>query len=57
MLTPDGDELSDGRFWTIGEIESHILTDASGKKSTDGTLTPNFVSEFELVRDQLLALL
>lgn len=45
---PDGTEVSEGRFWTFGEIEK-----ASGK----GMLTPNFEQEFIMIKDSLTALL
>lgn len=48
VLTPDPSELKDGRFWTVEEIDSHI---------GDGTFTPNFESEFAMVREQLFSLL
>jgi len=48
VLKPDPSELKGGRYWTIEEIESHI---------GDGTLTPNFETEFAMIRQQLLSLL
>lgn len=44
----DKTEISEARFWTIGEIES-----VKGK----GILTPNFESEFEMVKDMIYELL
>lgn len=49
MLSPDGDEISEGRFWTEAEIDAHL---GDGK-----TFTPNFESEFAAIRKQLYALL
>ena len=48
VLTPDPSELKDGRFWTVEEIDAHI---------GDGSFTPNFESEFAMIRQQLLSLL
>ena len=42
------DELDGGRFWTMDELK-----EAFGK----GVFTPNFESEFQMIRAQLLALL
>ena len=47
-LRPDGDEVSEGRWWEIPEIEEAI-----GK----GILTPNFEYEFGMIRNSLLSLL
>ena len=47
-LTPDMDEVDEGRWWPIEEIDANI-----GK----GVFTPNFESEFQMIRRQLLALL
>ena len=47
-LTPDMDEVVEGRWWPIEEIDANI-----GK----GVFTPNFESEFQMIRRQLLALL
>ena len=47
-LTPDPDEVEEGRWWDIADIDA-----AMGK----GILTPNFESEFKMIRQQLLALL
>jgi len=47
-LTPNPDELKDGRFWTEAEIDAHL---------GDGTFTPNFEREFAAIRKQLFALL
>lgn len=46
--TPDADEVCEGRFWGIDEIEENI-----GKE----IFTPNFEYEFKRVKDKLLALL
>ena len=47
-LTPDLDEVDEGRWWPVEEIDANI-----GK----GVFTPNFESEFQMIRKQLLALL
>lgn len=47
-LTPDLDEVDEGRWWPIEEIDANI-----GKR----VFTPNFESEFQMIRKQLLALL
>ena len=47
-LHPDLDEVEEGRWWDIADIDA-----AMGK----GILTPNFESEFKMIRQQLLALL
>jgi len=47
-LHPDQDEVDDGRWWDISEIDASI-----GK----GVFTPNFESEFAMIRGSLLALL
>ncbi len=47
-LKPDGNEVMEGRWWEISEIEN-----AFGK----GILTPNFEYEFPKIKQSLLALL
>lgn len=47
-LTPDPDEVEEGRWWPVEEIDANI-----GKN----VFTPNFESEFQMIRRQLLALL
>ena len=47
-LRPNPDEISEGRFWTFGEIDA-----ALGK----GLFTPNFEQEFRRIRSKLLSLL
>lgn len=47
-LTPDLDEVDEGRWWPVEAIDANI-----GK----GVFTPNFESEFQMIRKQLLALL
>ena len=47
-LHPDLDEVDEGRWWDLEDIDSNI-----GK----GIFTPNFESEFQMIRKQLLALL
>lgn len=48
ILKPDGDEVTDGRYWSPEEIEA-----ATGKS----ILTPNFESEYHKIEDSLQALL
>ena len=47
-LRPDLDEVDEGKWWDIAEIDASL-----GK----GVFTPNFESEFQMIRNQLLALL
>ena len=47
-LYPDLDEVDEGRWWPVEEVDANI-----GK----GIFTPNFESEFQMIRRQLLALL
>lgn len=47
-LHPDPEELDGGKWWELEEIDANI-----GK----GVFTPNFESEFKMIRRQLLALL
>ena len=47
-LTPDPDEVDEGRWWPVEEIDANI-----GK----GIFTPNFESEYNMIRSSLLALL
>lgn len=47
-LDPHNDEVSEGRYWDVAEIEA-----AYGKD----ILTPNFEAEFKSLKDTLLALL
>ncbi len=47
-LTPDGEEVIDGRYWSQDEIENTI-----GK----GVFTPNFESEYFKIRKSIQALL
>lgn len=47
-LKPDPDELDGGAWWELEDIDANI-----GK----GIFTPNFESEFQMIRRQLLALL
>ena len=42
------DEVEEGRWWELSEIDENI-----GK----GVFTPNFESEFQMIRSSLLALL
>lgn len=48
ILKPDGDEVTDGRYWSPEEIEA-----ATGKS----ILTPNFESEYHKIKDSIQALL
>ncbi len=47
-LHPDLDEVDEGRYWELADIDASI-----GK----GVFTPNFESEFQMIRKSLLALL
>lgn len=47
-LSPDKDEVDEGKYWEIGAIEEN-----TGRS----VLTPNFEQEFVRVKDRLLALL
>ena len=47
-LTPDPEELDGGQWWELADIDESI-----GK----GIFTPNFESEFQMIRKSLLALL
>ena len=47
-LKPDMDEVEEGRFWRMDEIEENL-----GKS----LFTPNFEGEFVRIKDSLLALL
>ena len=47
-LKPDNDEVAEGRYWRMSDIESDL-----GK----GLFTPNFEQEFKSIKDILLALL
>ena len=48
ILTPDLDEVSEGRYWSMAEVESTIGM---------GLFTPNFEQEFRTIKDTLLSLL
>ena len=47
-LHPDRDEVDEGRWWPVEEIDANL-----GR----GIFTPNFESEFKMIRSSLLALL
>lgn len=47
-LRPDNDEVTEGRYWNMSDIESDL-----GK----GLFTPNFEQEFKSIKETLLALL
>ena len=47
-INPDHDEVAEGRYWKIGDVEA-----SRGK----GVLTPQFEQEFVRLKDRLLALL
>ena len=44
----DNDEVTEGRYWNMSEIESNLAR---------GLFTPNFEQEFKSIKDTLLALL
>ena len=48
QLSPSNDEVEQGRYWSIGEIEENLGKDV---------FTPNFESEFAMIGSKLLALL
>jgi len=45
---PDGDEVDRGRWWPLQEID---------ESAPEGIFTPNFLSEFHMIKAQLLSLL
>lgn len=47
-IVPDRDEVEDGRFWSMDELDENL-----GKS----VFTPNFENEFKLIRHSLFALL
>lgn len=47
-LNPDPEELDGGKWWELDEIEANL---------GEGVFTPNFESEFAMIRQSLLALL
>ena len=47
-LSPDMDEVDEGRYWDIEDVEENL-----GKS----VMTPNFEQEFVRIRKRLLALL
>ncbi len=47
-LHPDLDEVDEGRWWDLAEIDANIGA---------GVFTPNFESEFAMIRNSLIALL
>lgn len=47
-LYPDLEEVDDGKWWELSDIDDGI---------GQGIFTPNFESEFKMIRSQLLALL
>lgn len=47
-LKPDNDEVTEGCYWNMSEIESNLAR---------GLFTPNFEQEFKSIKDTLLALL
>ena len=47
-LHPDLEEVDEGRWWELADIDANL-----GK----GVFTPNFESEFQMIRQSLLALL
>ncbi len=48
VLKPDADEVAEGRYWNMSEIESNLGA---------GLFTPNFEQEFKSIKNTLLALL
>ena len=48
QLTPEQDEVDEGRWWPLEEVDENL-----GK----GVFTPNFESEYRMIRSDLLALL
>ena len=47
-LQPDNDEVSEGRYWALADID---------KALGEGVLTPNFELEYSKYKDKLIALL
>ena len=47
-LHPDLDEVDEGRWWDLADIDANM---------DKGVFTPNFESEFRMIRKSLLALL
>ena len=47
-LHPDLDEVDEGRWWELDDIDANLGKDV---------FTPNFESEFTMIRKSLLALL
>ena len=47
-LQPDLDEVDEGRWWSLDEIDAHL---------GEGLFTPNFESEYQKIKKSLLALL
>lgn len=47
-LHPDLDEVAEGRWWDLSDIDANL---------DKGVFTPNFESEFRMIRKSLLALL
>lgn len=47
-LRPDKDEIDEGRWWELADIDASL---------DKGIFTPNFESEFKMIRSSLLALL
>ena len=47
-LQPDNDEVSEGRYWALDDID---------KALGEGVLTPNFELEYSKYKDKLIALL
>ena len=48
ILKPDNDEVSEGRYWNISELEANLGM---------GLFTPNFEQEFKSIKNTLLSLL
>ncbi len=43
-LTPSPDEVSEGKYWSLDEIEEHL---------NSGVFTPNFIHEYEMLKVHL----
>ena len=48
ILKPDNDEVSEGRYWNISELEANLGM---------GLFTPNFEQEFKSIKNTLLSLI
>lgn len=48
VLQPDGDEIDEGRFWDLADIDSNLGS---------GLFTPNFEQEYRMIKEKLISLL